>query len=190
MDIQRLAETLGIGAFVIAALTYLLRSIWGQMLSRDLEKFKTALRTAAFEQETRFARLHERRAEVIAELYKRLVWAHSSLGEMVSILQSGGEEERKKGVEKAGEHTSYFLVYFHENDIYFDQSLCTAIENLEGKFRSTWFDFTVFPDRKPASGKEWHAIWKNFTQEVPPLKREIQKRFRKLLGVEDEVPSD
>ena len=66
MDIQRLAETLGIGAFIIAALTYLLRSIWGQMLSRDLEKFKTDLRTAAFEQETRFARLHERRAAVTA----------------------------------------------------------------------------------------------------------------------------
>ncbi len=204
MDLIGLVQNLGIWGIAVLGFVYLSRKIFEKWMSQDLESFKARLRAShdaeierlradlravAFERETRFARLHQRRAEVLVELYKRLVSAYSSFVEMVSILQVGDEGDRKKRVEKARNDGNSFFAYFHENYIYFDDSLCVVLEKLEKKFRSAWSEFTVFPDLKPATGEEWHKIWKDFSQEVPPLLREIHKRFRKLLGVDDEQAS-
>ena len=184
MDIQRLAETLGIGAFVIAALTYLLRSIWGQMLSRDLEKFKTDLRTAAFEQETRFARLHERRAEVIAELYKRLARMNQRFESYLSPLQVGDEDAHSEKGKEAATCANDFFDYFNESRIYLDGPLCAEIAELGVKVRHAWVDFAVPPDQR--RGKRWLDVWNKFGQDIPPLRQSIERRFRDMLGVERE----
>jgi len=42
-------------------------------LARDTEVARAQLSAIAFERQTRFSRLHERRVEVIADLYRRLV---------------------------------------------------------------------------------------------------------------------
>jgi len=39
----------------------------------EIEKLKNSLQMVAFEHQVRFSKLHETRAEVIADLYKRLV---------------------------------------------------------------------------------------------------------------------
>jgi hypothetical protein len=201
MDLTGLFQNLGVWAIAVLGLVYLLRKIFEKWLSQDLESFKARLRAShdaeierlradlravAFERETRFARLHELRAEVIAELYKRLVWAHTSLLEFIQPIQQGGEKQRKERGRKAADNTNKFFAHFHENYIYFDQSLCSVIETLEEKFRRTWAEFAIFPDMKPASAREWADAWKSFSQDVPPLRHEIEKRFRRMLGVEDE----
>src|SRR5476649_1844365 len=52
-------------------------------ITAKIEGVKTDLRKGAFEHEVRFSKLHERRAEVLAEIYKRLVvttWHVTNLG--------------------------------------------------------------------------------------------------------------
>ncbi len=80
--------TIGGGAVLLGAAAYLMRAALAQRLLLDAEGFKSqlkasadaeierlkiALQMRALEHEVRFSKLHEKRAEVIAELYGRLV---------------------------------------------------------------------------------------------------------------------
>ena len=87
---QSLLLAIGGNADLLIVLGWLARSFGTQLLSKDLEKFKTSLSTAsteaserlkhdlqivAHEHQVRFSKLHERRAEVITNLYALLVEA-------------------------------------------------------------------------------------------------------------------
>src|ERR1035437_8597129 len=93
--------SVGCNAVTLGVLAWLARSFGSQLLAKDLEKFKADLSAAsssaserlkhelqltALEHQVTFSKLHERRAEVIAELYGLLVevqWASQSLVSMV-----------------------------------------------------------------------------------------------------------
>jgi hypothetical protein len=183
MNWQSIVETLGIVGIASGLLVYLLKALSSQLLSRDLEKYKADLRQLAFEHETRFGRLHEDRARVIAELYSKLASAHASVLGVIRPLQVGGEEKWQAEMRKAAEETNAFFAYFDKNRIYFDECLCELTQQLQEKFKRAWAAFTVFGDMKPASGKEWWETWCNFTKDVPPLRARIENEFRKMLGV-------
>ena len=56
-------------------LGYFGRSVVSQVLAKDIEKFKADLQLAAVEHQVRFTKLHERRTEILVELYELLVQA-------------------------------------------------------------------------------------------------------------------
>jgi hypothetical protein len=77
-----LLVAIGANAAILAVLGFLARSLINSWLAKDLEKFKFELKSAsdtafeslksdlqraAFEHQVRFSKLHEKRAEVIAE---------------------------------------------------------------------------------------------------------------------------
>lgn len=72
---QSLLVAFGGNAAVLLVLGFLGRSLMSSVLAKDIEKFKADLHVAAIEHEVRFSKLHEKRAEVLAELYKLLVAA-------------------------------------------------------------------------------------------------------------------
>ena len=71
----------------VAALAWLLKSLFSSGLQRELERYKRELDAKQFEQQARFSLIHQKRAEVIAELYARLARAKARLGELVAIYQ-------------------------------------------------------------------------------------------------------
>jgi len=77
IDWTDVAKTLGSTAIACAAIIFIIRTFWSQLLSRDLDGFKAKLenrstveierlrndlKRVAFEHETRYAKLHEKRA--------------------------------------------------------------------------------------------------------------------------------
>ena len=85
---EEVVKFLGGTALVLAAVGWLVRSLIGHFLSKDVESFKHrlqsestvelerlrhSLRLVASEHEKQIHLLQERRAEVIAELYARLI---------------------------------------------------------------------------------------------------------------------
>jgi hypothetical protein len=199
MDLTRLIETLGIWGIGLFALFFIFRELFNRWMSRDVEKYKASLqashdteierfrsdlRIAAFERETRFAGLHERRAEVIAELYKRLARMHQRFDSYLSPLQVGDEDAHSEKGKEAATCANDFFDYFNESRIYLDGPLCAEIAELGVKVRRAWVDFNVPPDQR--RGLRWLDVWNKFGEDVPPLLRRIEKRFREMLGVEDE----
>jgi predicted secreted protein len=86
IDWQQLITTFGGGAAVLAAAAWLVRTALNHALDRDaetfkarlkadadveVEKLKSSLQMAAYEHETKFSTLHAKRAEVIAEIFRR-----------------------------------------------------------------------------------------------------------------------
>jgi len=183
MDWLSVFQTLGTVAIGSGVLAFVLRGVFNQVLSRDLERFKADLKTAAFQRETRFSRLHADRATVITELYKRLAKAHSTFTDFIRPFQMAGEESHEDRAKEAAARTNELFAYFDENRVCFDEELCQLVEKLQEACRRTWSTFAL-PGMKPASGKQWWEAWEKWAQNIPPLRREIEKRFQKMLGVE------
>jgi len=90
---QDLITTVGVitgsGSALLGAAAWLIKTVLQDRLARDadvfkkqlradadteIERLKASLQMVAVEHQILFSKLHERRAEVIAELYKRLAW--------------------------------------------------------------------------------------------------------------------
>ena len=108
---EEVVKFLGGTAIAIAAIGWLVRSLIGHFLSKDVESFKQrlqsestvelerlrhSLRLIASEREKQVHLLHERRAEVIAELYARLKEFVGAAGSFASLVEWKGETVRKK----------------------------------------------------------------------------------------------
>ena len=192
MDWTEIAKTVGTTGVVVLVVGYFLRQVFQQVLSRDLEKFKADLsakhdieierlrndlRIAASEHETRFARLHQTRAEAIAELYKRLVRAHETFDAYLTRDQPGIEpEDALKCVRE-------FAVYFNENRIYFDDGLCMDIDAAIQKFVNVYVATGAYPRGKADSEKKWAEAALHFGERFPAIRAKIERQFRELIGV-------
>ena len=104
--LEDILKTVGIAAVASGAFAWLVRSLTTHRLNKDIEEHKNRLRSdaaieleslkhqlrlSAVEHERRFALLQERRAGVIAELYKRLVKGSGAAGSFASLVEVSGE---------------------------------------------------------------------------------------------------
>jgi hypothetical protein len=201
MDWSTLVERLGTFGIGAAALSYLITRLIEHSLSKDLDRFKTSLqsehdvaierlradlRVVAFTAETKMASLLARRAEVIAELYRKLAEFHSAFSDFLRPLQTGGKEAHIKRGESSAKLGTEFFSFFNTNRIYFAESFCARVDELNTIFMRVWADFDYGSGE--IRGKEWIEAWKRFEKEVPPLRREIEHMLRSMIGVSDEAP--
>jgi hypothetical protein len=90
-EIFSIIQTLGITGIVVSGFVWLIKKISEQMLSRDLEKFKSDLEMDAFQFKTRFEKLHAERAEVIKNLYQKIIDAEQNLNSLIHPFQPAGQ---------------------------------------------------------------------------------------------------
>jgi hypothetical protein len=194
------AKTIGTTTVALGVIGYFLRGVFGQVLSRDLEKFKADLsakhdieierlrndlRITASEHETRFTRLHETRVETIAELYKRFVRAHEAFDAYLRRVQFGGEADHVKKGEEAAKCGREFGEYFSEKRIYFEEGLCGDIDAAFGQFLKVWIEMGAYPPGMPGRGEQWSQTALHFIDHFPPIRAKIERQFRDLIGVKE-----
>lgn len=202
MDWNTVFTTLTATGFASAAFVFLAKILSKHFLSMDLERFKADLRAtnekelerlradlriAAFQQEMTFAKLHEKRALVIAELYKRLVVSEEAVTDL--LLQPvrftpGSLDEGKEFA--AVEAIRAFLQHYRENQIYFDESLCSHLHSFITQLSNAWDEYQVkVRDSQNHMGRLFSLEnnWKTMSKEVPPIRQEIERTFRTLLGI-------
>lgn len=125
---QSILLAVGGNAALLLALAWLARSFGSQLLAKDLEKFKVSLSAAsseaserlkhelqmvAHEHQVRFSKLHERRAEVIANLYSLLVEAQWAGQSFVAVIELGNQPPKQ---EKYVTAMNKFAEFFREFD--------------------------------------------------------------------------
>lgn len=194
--------TLGISSILIAGLVYLGKRISEHLFSRDLEKFKAELqmhnnveierlrsdlRVAAFSKEVRLLKLHEKRAEVIAELYSKLSDTHRVLLSLVNPVQFSGEASFEQKAAEADRSAAEFKRYFNEKRIYFEKSLCDEIgrfiQTLEESSRKFSYARPGGPGEKYEKSVDiWQQAWDNLTKDANNIRQKIEDEFRMLLG--------
>jgi hypothetical protein len=166
------------------------------MVFKSLEKFKVDLQLGAFEHQTRFTKLHEQRAKIVAELYARLVKMQRSFVSMLNPLPVRSTDDSiMVRIKVAQESANEFLEYFDENQIFLDSEICSKLIQLGQEFREIYLKFiTVQLTSQDTASIDALNAWSNgidrLNKEIPQLKEEIESRFREMLGDRSKVSSN
>lgn len=183
-----------------AAFVFLAKIFSKHLLSMDLERFKADLkatnekelerlradlRIAAFQQETTFAKLHEKRAEVIAELYSRLDAVHKAVESLLSPVMSSlpNHEKREAAAAEAGKQ---LIDYYTTHQIYFEEHLCAHLRKFIQLIANARFSHLMYPVGSKESMESWQKrceAWDTLQKQAPVAREEIECSFRQLLGL-------
>src|SRR5262245_48409101 len=89
---------------------------------REIESLRVLLKKDTFEHEVRFRKLHEKVADVLAEVYTHLAKCYASVGNYVSILDRPNEpkEEKLKVVTQAGQD---FVESVNKNQLFMPKEI-------------------------------------------------------------------
>lgn len=193
----------GGNAVLLAALVWLARSLGSQLLAKDIEKFKSGLaaesaaaaqrlehdlKLVALEHQVQFSKLHERRADVIAELYGLLVeteWAGQTL---VAPLDDSPKAELYV---TARNRATELYRYFCKNRIYLPADLCEKLEQVIPGLQGPVIRFGVYVSGDEGSLSAeileqkinvWMKAVHYFNSEVPEVRSALEKELRLILG--------
>jgi len=169
----------------VAALAWILKSLFSRGLQRELERYKRDLDARQFEHQTRFTLIHQKRAEVISELYARLAHAKARLGELVAIFQPGGQsliDKRKVTAEAFNDANSYF----HERRIFLPEEIAENVDAVLEAMRDAFIEFDTAQmgneEYKPDSTGLWKESFYKVRDKLPPLMKTMEKQFRIEIG--------
>lgn len=150
----------------------------------QIERLRNSLQLVAYEQQIRFSKLHERRADIIAHLYKLLNEVPAIAGQFV-IMSPSDPAQEKMAKEKVVE--LYFFI--EDNRIYFPSHVCVLLDNFSAKLQKSVVYVSVYWKVESANEntrKEQRKVMLDAVQaletEIPALKKEIEGEFRKMLG--------
>jgi hypothetical protein len=200
MNWLALLQNLGTFAIASGLLIWAIKTLVSQSLARDIETFKadlkkahdaeiellkSDLRIASFRYQTRFARLHETRAEIIAELYKHLVQAEDAIRSLL-LRDTGGDlpgladdKEIEKLQTTTGNRIWELERFFEERRLYFDEELCGMMNLHIGNFGEAWLSGspTALPNER---GKYFEEL----AGDIRKMRHAIELRMREMLGVD------
>ena len=203
---EEVIKFLGSAAIAIAAVAWLVRSLIGHFLSKDIESFKErlqsesaaelerlrhSLRLIASEHEKQIHLLHERRAEVIAELYAKLKAFVAAAASFASLVEWKGEPTKEEKAATLADKAYEFHHYFQSKRIFFSEGVCAKVDSVFGEVHSSSVKYRVWLARSKDGGgrayekmdEAWTEAWNTMKDKVPPLVAAVETEFRDLLGV-------
>lgn len=206
---QTILLALGGNTILLAVLGWLAKSFVSQLLTKDVEAFKSTLKAeaeaasqklrhelekASIEHQVRFSKLHEKRAEVIAELYSLLVQAHWDISSFVSPMEMHGEPDKLEKYVAAMNSVADFYRYFDKQRIYIPENLCNQINEFVQEMRRKAIGFgiyvhyddkTLLDHTYKEKQKAWADAWEYLDQKVPDAKIALENELRGILGAEN-----
>ncbi len=159
-------------------------------LEQENKNFQHQLDTKLQEINIQFSSLHSERAEVIKNLYQKLINLQIAMNEYTHIAQNIDNDEERM------ENTSNALIAFSENylpnKIYFSKSIVLKIDNILNEYRSTGWEFTRVlrdiknpPKYRNSRIDNWDKIFDKVQSYFPSLIEELENDFREILGVKN-----
>lgn len=203
---QTILLAFGGNAVLLGVLGWLARSLGSQLLAKDLERFRSELTAASsiaterlkhdlqivtLEHQVRFSKMHERRAEVVAELYGHLVEAQWASQDLVALMEWAGEPSKQEKYTVAMKQAAEFYRYFDKNRIYLPQQLCEQLEEFIRNVRRRVIEFGVYvakdeahlPDQAREKKYEtWMKSAEYFDTAVPKARRALEVELRAIIG--------
>ena len=170
---------------------WFIKSLFGLYLQKDMEKFKATL----LEDRIRFSKLHEKRAEIIAELYSKIVEIEIYLEEYKSLPEKEIKKQNEELI-KIIESLKKLYAFQLKNKIYFNKYQCSLLikvidhlHRLEKEHLLDYIDKNM-PNIKESSKKEAKKIRELVKKGLDKIEKEIidvqanlEKEFRNILGV-------
>ena len=112
------------------------------------------LNRLSFEHQTRFSSFHQKRREVIGDIYGLLADARHYIHFLVAVGWMGSGEDSKTHEQKAKESIEAFFDYFRKNRIYLDEETCQQLDSLLGIMSKAFAYFEIGQDTRPHDFRE------------------------------------
>ena len=157
----------------------------------EFERLRSTLSIAANEHQVRFVRLHEKRAEVIAELYGLLVQAHWAAQSFITPIEMTGEPSKNEKYVAVMNAIAGWFRFFDKNKIYLPTALCSSLETFILAMREKVIGFGTYVQIDEAymashtfkeKHKTWTDSWEYFSNEVPTAREALEQELRSILG--------
>lgn len=152
----------------------------------EIERLKSQLALVGIEHQIRFSKLHEMRANVVADTYEKLKDLHHKLGEYVQIFEPAGGKPKNERRQSAYESHESFRSYFQTKLIFFPKSTADKLEKINQDLVRAFNNFTFGVEMAPQMGgnpaEKWMEVFEAVTGEIKEALGEIEAEFRELLG--------
>jgi hypothetical protein len=204
LDWEKLGKVIQAGATVISTAIAII-ALWRQQRQAErLKVLEAELSKTEFEHQTKFAKLHEKRAEVISEIYRRVVILEIWLNHVVAETELPDEvftspKDFAEGFDAVFGQISLNLqdlaAYFNLNRLYLSEGICQKIlhfhdvilhksDAVHGYFYER---FKQMPESEISEiyGKNLRERARRELQQVSDTRRAIENEFRALLGISD-----
>jgi hypothetical protein len=162
--------------------------------SKELSQFQSELNYIKSKGNFKFTKLHEIRLEVLKESYKYLNNNLSLLGKHVSPFKFTPEgedydENEEKASMKYRDAHNEFLQYFNSNSIYLDEdteALLISFFKESGEIFNDYDKKQIYKSMGEKLEREDNLAsvfaYKKIPEIIYPLKKQIELKFRELLG--------
>lgn len=189
-------------AILLGALAYLTKSLLGSWLNKDLERhksdlgkdieaFKQGLKNTADSEleklrhelkveaaglERRGIILAERRAKVLASLFRYICNFSNKLDHLTSVMKRSPESSRTAQAEMVKAAAELYN-YYDPRQIYLPANLCEKIEDMHARLIPARVE--SFRARGP---EDLGEAWSKASDDVEQMRQEVLILFRQLLG--------
>lgn len=188
MSIIEVLVTSTLVSGLVAALVATLLGLWRD---KNLEKFKDDLRAGRFRFETKFASWHEQRAEVVAELYQRIVVALGQIDRASLTVKPIPKTDRQTllGDTLGGrvyKASSEVNVYFKLNHLYFTKDQIGTLDKITMRLNVAAWVVTLlqFEDLTEKFVAERREELDQGIEELRELREILEESFKDALGAE------
>jgi hypothetical protein len=189
------------GAGAIASIVIFLgKTLVNQILSRDIEAFKAGmqkdaalemerlrseLQKAAFEHQVRYSKIYDRRAEVIAHIYKLIAETHNIARTISSDGTRAVFPSSSTDVAELAKKTNELFIYFRAHKLYLDKALAEDIAKFLGNTIRVagehWQAQGQSAEQQQMGARITSAVNIEETSEI--LLGRIENKFQEMLGV-------
>lgn len=170
-------------------------------LATELEPIKSELAKGNIAYQIQYSHLHQKRGEVIIELYQKLIELHSAMVEWTRTFQpivEDAEAEKAERESRANKAIHDFKNYYLFHKVYFSKNFCFSIDELFKEYWDKGWDFG-WKSGRIASGQITQEDYLNYSKELnkisteikevlPSRIEELENQIRGILGVDEEFP--
>ena len=130
----------------------------------------------------RFSKLHEIRAQIIADLYGRLYEFHWAVCSFLRDFHKANHDAQR--VQELDAKSYDFKDFFDKHRIYFTENICSKIDALVNSLDSAYVPLVPGTDRNDKQVKQdWNKCAKIVKEKCPEIIESLERDFRKILGV-------
>lgn len=153
---------------------------YNNKLSQELEKFKNELKIVEIEKQVAYTRLHNDRAELIKQLYQKIVRLRIDLNEFARTLDNKldiREDDVEKNMNILFNEVDSLSLFYLENKIYFNEKINVLMNSilLEYNFLISLKNIVFNPSKYECKFNELYNNEKSIEQELNRFKEALKE---------------
>lgn len=149
----------------------------------ETERLKSTLSIAAAERHVTFSKLHEERAQVIAETYALLKDVYLKIQDYVKVFEPAGDKPRDERRQIAVDAHLNLRDYYPKKVIYLPKATAERLESIDMALVQTFNEFVFSVDMRPNNdSQKWVEIFERMRGEMKTALSALEDEFRELLG--------